>query len=255
MTVDEELVCGLQAVLGALRWRPQQVADVWVSAQRDDRRIVEIVDAARAAHVKFHRVPRPKLDQMAGGLRHQGVVARLRGVSIGGEKELSALIAGLTRPALLLVLDGVQDPHNLGACVRVADAAGADAVIVPRDRAAPFAAATRRAAAGATEAVALFRVANLSRTLDELKRTGVWLYGVTHDAAEEIYACDLSDPCALVLGGEGEGLRRLTREHCDRLLRIPMVGSIESLNVSVAAGVALYEALRQRRRLGAAAAS
>lgn len=250
--MEEDVACGLQAVLSALRWRARDVLGVWVSAQRSDRRIEQIVDAARAAGVDLQHVPRAKLDQMAAGLRHQGVVARLRAAAVGGEKELSALVTSLPRPALLLILDGVQDPHNLGACLRVADAAGADAVVVPRDRAAPLSAAVRRTAVGAAETVALFRVVNLSRALDELRRAGVWLYGAAQDARDEIYAADLTGPSAFVLGGEGGGLRRLTRERCDRVLRIPMAGKVESLNVSVAAGVTLYEAVRQRSRGGAA---
>jgi 23S rRNA (guanosine2251-2'-O)-methyltransferase len=153
----------------------------------------------------------------------------------------------LDHAPLLLILDGVQDPHNLGACLRVADGAGVDAVIVPRDRAAPVTAVTRRVASGAAETMPLFQVVNLSRTLENLKQAGVWLYGAAQDAPEELYAADLTGPAAIVLGGEGSGLRRLTREHCDKLVRIPMVGTVESLNVSVAAGVMLYEAVRQRR--------
>ncbi len=245
---EEDLVCGLHAVLTALQQHPKRVAAVWISAERVDKRLGEVLEAARTAGVKFHRVPRAKLDELAGGLRHQGVVARLRAAEVGGEGELAGFLKNLPAAAMLLVLDGVQDPHNLGACLRVADATGARAVILQRDRSAPLSAAARRAASGAAETVPIFQVTNLARALDAMKEAGVWLYGTAEDAPEEIYDTDLAGPMALVLGGEGEGLRRLTRERCDRLIRIPMAGKVESLNVSVAAGVVLYEAVRQRRR-------
>jgi len=245
--MDASIVCGLHAVLTALQQHPDRVGGVWISVERDDRRIGQVLDAARASNVKFHRVPRVKLDEMADGLRHQGVVARLQVTPVAHALDLDAFVAGLEHAPLLLILDGVQDPHNLGACLRVADGAGVDAVIVPRDRAAPVTAVTRRVASGAAETMPLFQVVNLSRTLENLKKAGVWLYGAAQDAPEELYAADLTGPAAIVLGGEGSGLRRLTREHCDKLVRIPMVGKVESLNVSVAAGVMLYEAVRQRR--------
>lgn len=220
---------------------------MWVNAERADRRIGAVLDAARAANVKLHRVPRAKLDDLAGGLRHQGVVARFQPKAVGGEGDLEKLLAQLPPAPLILVLDGVQDPHNLGACLRVADAAGVHAVILPRDRSAPLSAVARRAASGAAETVAIFHVVNLARTLEALKAAGVWAIGAAQEGTGDLYAVDLTGPVALVLGGEGEGLRRLTRDHCDRLVRIPMAGKVESLNVSVAAGVALFEAMRQRR--------
>jgi 23S rRNA (guanosine2251-2'-O)-methyltransferase len=246
--MDESIVCGLHAVLTALREHPQRVAGVWLSSERGDGRLSRVLDAARAGKIKFHRVPKAKLDEMADGVRHQGVVARLSATPLGRAEDLEAFVSGLEGAPLLLVLDGVQDPHNLGACLRVADGAGADAVVVPRDRAAPLSAAARRAASGAAETISLFQVVNLSRTLEFLKKAGLWLYGAAPDAPEEMYAADLTGPAAVVLGGEGGGLRRLTREHCDKLVRIPMAGKVDSLNVSVAAGILLYEAARQRRR-------
>lgn len=245
--MQEDTVCGLHAVLTALTQHPERVAGLWISVERTDRRIDRVLDAARAANVKFHRVPRVKLDEMADGERHQGVVARLRTTPIGHEQDLAKLLQHLPASPLLLVLDGVQDPHNLGACLRVADAAGVHGVILPRDRSAPVTAAARRAASGAAETVPIFEVVNLARALDQLKDAGLWLYGATQDAPEDLYTVDLIGPTVLVLGGEGEGLRRLTRERCDRLVRIPMAGKVESLNVSVAAGVMLYEVVRQRR--------
>lgn len=246
--MDDDLVCGLHAVLTALKQGPKRVATVWISAERVDKRLGEVLEAARGAGVKFHRVPRAKLDELAGGERHQGAVARLRTTEVGGEAELADFLKRLPANPLLLVLDGVQDPHNLGACLRVADAAGVHVVVLPRDRAAPLSAVARRAASGAAETVPIFQVTNLARALDAMKEAGVWLYGAAQDAPQEIYEEELTGPMALVLGGEGEGLRRLTRERCDRLVRIPMAGKVESLNVSVAAGVVLYEAMRQRRR-------
>lgn len=244
--MPEDVVCGLHAVLTALTQHPERVSAVWVSAERADRRIGQVLDAARAAKVKFHRVPRAKLDEMADGTRHQGAVARLRVSPVGRDADLTAFLERLPSAPLLLVLDGVQDPHNLGACLRVADGAGVHAVIIPRDRSAPLSAVARRAASGAAETVPVFQVVNLARALDQLKAAGIWLYGATQDAADGLYAADLTGAAAVVLGGEGEGLRRLTRERCDRLIRIPMAGKVESLNVSVAAGVVLYEAGRQR---------
>jgi 23S rRNA (guanosine2251-2'-O)-methyltransferase len=245
---DEDLICGLHAVLTALKQHPERVAAIWVNAERADKRMNEVIDAARDARVKFHPVPRAKLDKLADGQRHQGAIARLRSIEVGGEAELSEFLTKLPPAPLLLILDGVQDPHNFGACLRVADAAGVHAVILPRDRTAPLSAVARRAASGAAETVRLFQVTNLARALDAIKQAGVWLYGTAEDAPEDIYDTHLTGSLALVLGGEGDGLRRLTREHCDRLIRIPMAGKVESLNVSVAAAIILYEALRQRKR-------
>ncbi|BAU48473.1 23S rRNA methyltransferase [Sulfurifustis variabilis] len=245
--MSEDFIVGLHAVLTALRQRPERISGVWVNEERIDKRVQGVLDAARDAGVKFHRVPRAKLDEMARGLRHQGAVARVRLAPAAGEAGLAAYVAGLRGPALMLVLDGVQDPHNLGACLRVADAAGCAGVVLPRDRAAPVSAVARRAASGAAESVKLFQVVNLARAMRDLREAGFWLIGATQDAPDELYEVDLTGRVALVLGGEGQGLRRLTREHCDRLIRIPMAGAVESLNVSVAAGVCLYEAVRQRR--------
>lgn len=242
----EDLVCGLHAVLAALHEHPDRLDTVWIGAERADRRIGAVLEAARAAGVRFQRVPRIKLDRMTEGERHQGVVARLRAATIRTERDLETFLPSLPPQALLLVLDGVQDPHNLGACLRSADAAGAQAVVVPRERSAPLTAAARRAASGAAETVPVFEVANLARALRTLKDAGLWIIGASQDADEPLYRADLTGSSVLVLGGEGEGLRRLTREHCDVLVRIPMAGTVGSLNVSVAAGICLYEAVRQR---------
>jgi len=243
---NEDLICGLHAVAAALQQHPERLDGLWVSSERVDRRVNELMTAARAAGVRFQMVPRVKLDRMAEGERHQGVIARLRAATVKGEDALDKLLAAPPPAPLLLILDGVQDPHNLGACLRSADAAGVHGVIVPRERSAPLTAAARRAASGAAETVPIFEVVNLARTLRVVKEAGIWLIGATQDAPEPIYATDLRRPLGLVLGGEGKGLRRLTREHCDVLARIPMVGQVASLNVSVATGICLYEAVRQR---------
>ncbi|OGI45645.1 MAG: 23S rRNA (guanosine(2251)-2'-O)-methyltransferase RlmB [Candidatus Muproteobacteria bacterium RBG_16_65_34] len=244
----EEQVYGLHAVLAALAKNPAGIEGVWLSAGRADARIAEVERAARAASVPIHRVAREELEAMAEGLRHQGVVARLRRGPRPGPQDFEDFLAALPPKPLLLILDGVQDPHNLGACLRSAEAAGAHAVIVPKDNSAPLSDVARKSASGAAETVPLFRVTNLARTLDALKEAGVWTIGATHDAGATLYAADLTGPAALVLGGEGKGLRRLTRERCDLLVSIPMAGTVGSLNVSVAAGICLFEAVRQRRK-------
>jgi 23S rRNA (guanosine2251-2'-O)-methyltransferase len=251
MTRPGGLVCGFHAVRMALEKHPRDLEGVWLSASRADARVADIERLAQSAGVAVHRVERDDLDRLAGEARHQGVAAKRRRASAVGEDDLSALLAQAERP-LVLALDGVQDPHNLGACLRSAAAAGAQAVLVPRDNSAPLTAVALRAAAGAAEIVPVIPVTNLARALRALKELGVWVYGASHDADATLYEADLSGPVALVLGGEGRGLRRLTREHCDGLVRIPMPGAVESLNVSVAAGVCLFEVVRQRsaRRRG-----
>jgi len=239
-------VCGLHAVLAALKQHPDRLDTIWIGAERADRRIGAVVEAARSAGVRFQKVPRVKLDRIAEGERHQGVVARLRAATIRTERDLETFLPTLPPQPLLLVLDGVQDPHNLGACLRSADAAGAQAVIVPRERSAPLTAAARRAASGAAETVPVFEVSNLARSLRTLKDAGIWIIGASQDAPAPLSEADLTGASAFVVGGEGEGLRRLTREHCDLVVHIPMTGTVGSLNVSVAAGICLYEAVRQR---------
>ena len=245
--MTDNIITGLHAVLAALKNNPEGVEEIWVNESREDKRIGEVIAAARAARVKVHQSPKAALDRLADGVRHQGAVARLREVAARTEPQLETFLADLPAAPLLLVLDGVQDPHNLGACLRSADAAGAHGVIVPREHTAPLSAVARRAASGAAESIPVFQVVNLARCLRQLKDAGLWLVGATHDADIDIYHADLKGPTALVLGGEGKGLRRLTREHCDVLARIPMAGSVSSLNVSVAAGICLFESVRQRQ--------
>jgi 23S rRNA (guanosine2251-2'-O)-methyltransferase len=230
-------VVGINAVRSALKHGAGQVSALAVDAARHDRRLQELIDAAKAAGIRVEAVAREALDRLAGGANHQGAVATVVAAPAAARDEsaLHGLLDALDRPPFLLVLDGVQDPHNLGACLRSADAAGVDAVIAPRDR-----------AVGLTPVVC--KVTNLARTLEQLRdRWRVWVVGAAGEAQTLLYDADLRGPLALVLGGEEKGLRRLTREHCDLLVHLPMAGVVESLNVSVAAGVCLFEAVRQRR--------
>jgi 23S rRNA (guanosine2251-2'-O)-methyltransferase len=245
MSVD--IVCGLHAVTAVLKRKPESIDSLWISADRSDRRVETLTHLARSAGIAYHKVSRAELDRLTAGLNHQGAVAQLHPSPVRGERELAPFLSRMTDKPLLLVLDGVQDPHNFGACLRAAEAAGAHAVIVSRDKAAPLSAVARRAASGAAEVVPLFQVPNLARALRELSDAGLWLIGTSLEADTSLFDTDLRGPAGLILGGEGKGLRRLTQEHCDALVRIPMAGSVESLNVSVAAGICLFEAVRQRR--------
>jgi 23S rRNA (guanosine2251-2'-O)-methyltransferase len=240
------LIHGIHAVLAALRLHENTVNEVWVESTRHDARLAQVIQTARQAKITLHSVTQRELDELAPAARHQGVIARCKALPVYNEDDLLALVENLGEPALLLVLDGVQDPHNLGACLRSADAAGVHAVVVPRDRAAAITAVVHKVASGAVEAVPFFQVTNLARTLRELQTAGVWLVGTADEAKGTLYEADLRGPLALIMGGEGDGLRRLTREHCDSLVRIPMAGTVESLNVSVATGICLFEAVRQR---------
>lgn len=255
---------GIHAVDSLLRTRPASVQCLWVQQGRQDRRMAALLELAANQGVRVARKPRADLDGMVSG-RHQGVVAEIldhpadsAGPDTGKapdpwpEAELLRRVEEAERPVLILVLDGVTDPHNLGACLRSADAAGVDAVVVPKDRSADLNATVRKVACGAAEVVPFVRVTNLSRTLDALKARGVWVFGTAGEAGGPIYDHDLTGPVALVMGAEGSGLRRLTREHCDFLVNLPMAGSVGSLNVSVATGICLFEAVRQRNsgRLG-----
>ena len=206
----------------------------------------ELGERAREMGVKPHARDRAALDRMTGGARHQGVVARYKAPAPLPESALEGLAEKAGRTALFLVLDGITDPHNFGACLRSAEAAGVTAVVVPKDRAVGVTPTVRRASAGAADRVPIVSATNLARALRHLKDAGVWLVGLAGDAPQSLYALDLQGPTAIVLGSEGEGLRRLTRQNCDFLARIPMRGDIDSLNVSVTAGIALFEALRQR---------
>lgn len=245
MDETDAFVVGIHAVLAALKEAPEAVDCVWVDKDRHDGRLQAVIACAHGGHVAIRRSPRAALDRLVPGTPHQGVVARRRPSPRPPEMELLDLVTARPDP-FLLILDGVQDPHNLGACLRTAEAAGVHAVIVPRHARAPLSAVTCRAASGAVERLALYEVASLVRTMDALKEAGVWLVGATSDGPQSLHACALPPAIGWVLGGEGAGLRRLTRESCDLLVRIPMAGQTESLNVSVAAGLCLYESVRAR---------
>ncbi|MCX2982761.1 23S rRNA (guanosine(2251)-2'-O)-methyltransferase RlmB [Halieaceae bacterium IMCC14734] len=241
-------VYGLHAVDALLRQNPQQVEQLWLQSGRNDKRMSALETLARNQGVATDRESREQLDGRVQG-RHQGVVAIVQEASSQqwDEKALWTLLDELQGPATLLVLDGITDPHNLGACLRSADAAGVHAVIVPRDKSADLTPVSRKVACGAAEVVPFVRVTNLARTLEGLKERGIWLYGAAGEAETTLYDSDLSGPLALVMGAEGAGLRRLTRECCDYLVKLPMAGSVSSLNVSVATGVCLFEVVRQRK--------
>lgn len=241
-----EAVFGIHAVTSLLERQPEQVISLHLMKSREDEKLNKIVQLASQIGLRQEFMERDALDEMTGGLVHQGVVAVCKPLKTYGEQWLFDKLAEKTSP-LLLVLDGVTDPHNLGAVLRTADAAGADAVIVPKDKSATLNATVRKVACGAAEVMPVVSVTNLSRCLDELKQHGVWVMGTAGEADQGLYETDLTGPVALVMGAEGKGMRRLTRERCDLLVNLPMAGEVSSLNVSVATGVCLYEAVRQRQ--------
>ncbi len=242
---ESRFIHGFHAVSAKLRHDPEAIQEVHVAAQRGDARARELLARAEAAGVRIIPTDAARLDGMAGTHRHQGVVARID--PRHKVLHLADILEDLTENALFLVLDGITDPHNLGACLRVADAAGVHAVIAPKDRAVGLNATAVKVASGAADTVPYIVVTNLARTLRELKDAGVWCIGAAGEATKDVYEVDQKGPVAWVLGAEGDGLRRLTRDTCDELARIPMLGSVESLNVSVASGICLFEARRQRR--------
>jgi 23S rRNA (guanosine2251-2'-O)-methyltransferase len=243
---EPRVVFGFHAVLARLRADPASVVEIFLDETRNDARGRDLIVAAQRADVRLMRVPTRRLDGFYGGGRHQGVVALVEMKSTADS--LDDLLDGLKEPPLLLVLDGVTDPHNLGACLRVANAAGAHAVIAPKDRAAGITPAVSRVASGAAEATPYIMVTNLARTLSELKERNIWIVGADERADRTLYETGVPEAVAWVLGAEGEGMRRLTRESCDLLVRIPMRGEVESLNVSVSAGICLFESARSRKK-------
>jgi 23S rRNA (guanosine2251-2'-O)-methyltransferase len=243
---ETSVIFGLHAVRTLLQQRPERAALLLLQKGRDDARMQELVQLAQAKSIKTEWRDPKELDRLSGSERHQGACLQIRSVGVMGEGALDDLLDAATTPPLLLVLDGVQDPHNLGACMRTADAAGVAAVIVPKDRAAGLSATVRKVASGAAESMPLIQVTNLARTLRWLKERDIWIVGTDDQAEQTLYGAKLTGPLAIVLGAEGAGMRRLTREACDVLVSIPMRGIVESLNVSVATGVLLYEAVRQR---------
>jgi 23S rRNA (guanosine2251-2'-O)-methyltransferase len=246
--VSRSLLAGIHAVRAALKHGAEQIISLHYDSARNDRRLRELLATARQVGLRPVAVDRAVLDRLSEGGNHQGVVAETRLPAVYDEQSLDRLLEGLTGAPLLLVLDGVTDPHNLGACLRSADGAGVDAVIAPRDRSCGLTPVVCRVASGAAGSVPFVQVTNLVRSLRHLQdEHRVFVVGAAGEASRELYDVDLTGPLALVMGREGEGLRRLTREACDLLVRLPMAGRVESLNVSVATGICLYEAVRQRQ--------
>ena len=239
-----KLIYGFHAVSAKLRHAPDSVLEIYLSGDRKDARVKKFIAQAEAAGARIMQSEGDKLDGLVGTRRHQGVVAKVDATR--RDIKLADVLDSLDENALILVLDGVQDPHNLGACLRVADAAGAHAVVAPKDRAVGLNATAVKVASGAADTVPYITVTNLARALREMQEAGVWVVGAAGEADKSLYDIDQKVPVAWVLGAEGDGLRRLTRETCDALARIPMHGSVESLNVSVASGICLFEARRQR---------
>ena len=240
------ILFGFHAITVRMKTAPKSVIELHVEANRRDARMRSFADRAREAGIKIVETDGERLDKMAGTSRHQGVVARVEHVAM--PHSLDEVVESIEGPPLLLILDGVTDPHNLGACLRVADGAGAHAIVAPKDHAVGVNATVAKVASGAAETVPYIMVTNLARTLGELKDFDIRVIGTSDDAEQTLYDIDLTGPIAFVLGSEGDGMRQLTRKTCDQLVRIPMAGAVESLNVSVAAGVCLFEALRQRTK-------
>lgn len=243
---QSESIYGVHAVSLLLERHPERVQQLWLQQGRDDNRMQKLQSQAGQQGVAVQWLSVAELDKRVGEVSHQGVVAQCQPAPALSEAELPWLLDAAGPNPLLLVLDGVTDPHNLGACLRSAEAAGVAAVIVPKDRATGFTPVVRKVACGAAELVPLVQVTNLARTLKSLQQRGIWLIGTAGEAEQLVYQQDLTGPVALVMGAEGKGMRRLTREHCDHLVKLPMLGAVESLNVSVAAGICLFEAVRQR---------
>jgi 23S rRNA (guanosine2251-2'-O)-methyltransferase len=246
MSSAPKVLFGFHAVGVRVKTAPQSVIEIYFDPTRRDARMRQFVDRATESGIRLIEADGPRLAKLSGGHGHQGVAARVSEIKM--VHSLDELLEGIEKieSPLILVLDGVTDPHNLGACLRVADGAGAHAVIAPKDHAVGINSTVAKVASGAAETVPYFMVTNLARTLNELKERNIWIIGTSDDAPKTLYQVDLKGPTALVLGAEGDGMRQLTRKTCDELISIPMCGGVESLNVSVASGVCLYEARRQR---------
>lgn len=243
--VNDNLIFGINPVQQLLATNPSKIIEIFISSGKDEKRTQAIIDAAKEQGISVQRIDVKKLDKWLEGQNHQGVVAKITATAVLTEATLAELVKRSAKP-LFLILDGVQDPHNLGACLRTADAVGATAVIVPKDHAVGITPIVRKVASGAADTVPLVQVSNLARAMKELQDLGVWIVGTAGDCEQTIYEMDLKGSIAIVLGAEGEGMRQLTTKNCDFLAKIPMLGQVESLNVSVATGVCLYEVIRQR---------
>ncbi len=242
---QHEWLYGMHAVQAVLEREPERVLELLVLKGRNDDRLGDVINQARRFGVSVQFCHRKALDDKVDGEQHQGVVAKAKPARVLDESDLAALVEAAQRP-FLLILDGVTDPHNLGACLRTADAAGVNAVVVPKDKSVGLTSTARKVACGAAETVPFVQVTNLARTLKSLQDQGVWIIGTAGETSQTLYDVKLDGPMALVMGAEGKGMRRLTRETCDELVNLPMAGSVSSLNVSVATGICLYEIVRQR---------
>ncbi len=241
-------IYGLHAVLSLLQHHPERVLRLCVQRDKQEKKLETLLQIATQENVVIALLSKQELDRMTQEANHQGVIAECKKSPAYTERDLASILQQATTPPFVLVLDGVQDPHNLGACFRAADAAGVHAIIAPKDKAVGVTAVVSKVASGAVETVPFVQVTNLVRTLEILKELGVWIYGACAEAKQTLYQTDLTGPVAMVLGAEGTGLRRLTREHCDALINIPMRGTVASLNVSVAAGIFLFEVVRQQQK-------
>lgn len=243
--MSDEIVFGIHAANNVLKRSSERVREMYVQQGRDDERLQELYSLAKQNGISVQVVKKAFLDEKAEG-NHQGIALRVKPAQVKGDNELLRQLDALDEAPFLLILDSITDPHNLGACLRTADAAGVHAVIAPKDKAVGLTSTVSKVACGAAETIPFYQVTNLARCLKELQDRGIWLYGTAGEASESVYKTDLKGPVAIVMGAEGKGLRRLTREACDHLIHIPMKGDVSSLNVSVATGVCLFEALRQR---------
>ncbi|KAF7768839.1 23S rRNA (guanosine2251-2'-O)-methyltransferase [Pseudoalteromonas citrea] len=243
--MSNELIYGFHSIEAILNKEPERFLEIYALKGREDKRLNPIINEARRFGISVQFMQRKALDNKSKGEQHQGIIANVKAARTYSERDLDDIIAREANP-FFLVLDGVTDPHNLGACLRSADAAGVHGVIVPKDKSAKLTGTARKVACGAAETVPLIQVTNLARTLRDIKEAGVWVAGTAGETDTHVFDASLTGPIAIIMGAEGDGMRRLTREHCDILVKIPMVGTVSSLNVSVATGVCLFEVLRQR---------
>ncbi len=243
--MSNQFLYGIHAVKAVLEKEPSRFIEAFVLKGRQDERLLPLINQLQQCGVSVQQMGRKALDDKAKGENHQGIIVRVKAAKPLNENDLEQILLKQPQP-LFLILDGVTDPHNLGACLRNADAAGVAAIIVPKDRSAPLTATASKVACGAAETVPLIRVTNLARTMRAMQQQGVWIVGTAGEASHDIYQAKLTGSLAIVMGAEGDGMRRLTRETCDDLIKIPMAGTVSSLNVSVASGVCLFEAVRQR---------
>ncbi len=241
----QDIIFGIHAVEALLKNSPERIIELWLLQGRQDERLMPLIKSAKDFGISMQSSARKVLDTKADSRQHQGIVARVKPAKALTENDLDAMLDGVDKP-FLLILDGVTDPHNLGACLRNADAAGVHGVIVPKDNSVGLTSVVSKVACGAAETIPLYQVTNLARTMRQLQERGVWIIGTAGEADCELYQADLNGPLAIAMGAEGKGLRRLSRESCDTLVSIPMAGTVSSLNVSVATGVCLFEAVRQR---------